>query len=152
MNYESSKDFDGWNLIKKDLEINHQGPFFNEREIWWCSLGINVGIEMNGKNILFERPVLILKKINFQSAWVLPLTSTYRDSVYFYKLNFVSSCVSVSQLRNISSKRLTRKFARISMQEFIHIIIRIKYILDIKNEILTQGEEISEPKGTIDTL
>jgi hypothetical protein len=37
------KDFDKWNNKKK--EINNQDffdLFFHEREIWWCSLGLNI--------------------------------------------------------------------------------------------------------------
>lgn len=44
------KDFDQWNSEKKGLEIS--GPEslqFHEREIWWCSIGINLGDEHDGK-------------------------------------------------------------------------------------------------------
>ena len=44
---EYKKDFDKWNEKKKTIdqkEISDQ-TFFNEREIWWGSLGLNVGFE-----------------------------------------------------------------------------------------------------------
>ena len=54
------KDFDSWNKEKKGLEnVGHDILSFHEREIWWCSIGINLGDEQDGKNELFERPVLI---------------------------------------------------------------------------------------------
>lgn len=58
------KDFDTWSKEKKTLEQEgHDSLVFHEREIWWCSIGINVGDEQDGKNERFERPVLVLKKI-----------------------------------------------------------------------------------------
>ncbi len=127
------KDFDNWNIKKKEINSIDDSPFFNEGEIWWCSVGVNIDVEIDGKSNLFERPVLIIKKINYQSAWIVPITSTYRDSIYQYSLKTISSYVSISQMRNISNKRLLRKVTRISMEEYAHIIIRIKYIL-LQNE------------------
>ena len=44
-----SKDFDSWNGEKKNLEqIGHNNLVFHEREIWWCSIGVNLGDEQDG--------------------------------------------------------------------------------------------------------
>jgi len=56
------KDFDNWNNIKKKLDKSDQNQSFYEKEIWWCSVGINVGSEHDGKGNRFMRPVYILKK------------------------------------------------------------------------------------------
>ncbi len=61
MNYH--KDFDGWIDLKKLLSSKNP-PTFQEREIWWCSIGINVGFEIDGKNDKYLRPVLIFRKFN----------------------------------------------------------------------------------------
>jgi len=37
------KDFQNWHKIKADIDQFRLSPFFREREIWWCSLGANVG-------------------------------------------------------------------------------------------------------------
>ncbi len=108
---EYKKDFDGWNKRKKEINSLERGPFFYEGEIWWSSYGINVGTEMDGKNDLFERPILIIKKINEERMLAVPLTY-----------------VSLSQIREIDSKRLIRCDGRISLKEYAHIIIRIKYL------------------------
>ncbi|MFA5871014.1 MAG: hypothetical protein WC842_03995 [Candidatus Paceibacterota bacterium] len=60
---EYKKDFDSWNIQKKKINTREKVIFCNIREIWWCSLGVNIGSEEDGKNELFERPVLILKGI-----------------------------------------------------------------------------------------
>jgi hypothetical protein len=44
------KDFPGWHRHKEQLHAQHQTPTFQEREIWWCSVGVNIGHEMDGKN------------------------------------------------------------------------------------------------------
>ena len=58
------KPFDRWNKVKQRLERkNIDNSFhFYEREVWWCSLGVNVGVEVDGKNHQFERPVLVSYK------------------------------------------------------------------------------------------
>ena len=61
--FAMEKDFDSWNNIKQDIEKNKKSLYANQREVWWCSIGINVGSESCGKNELFERAVLILKVI-----------------------------------------------------------------------------------------
>jgi hypothetical protein len=39
------KDFDGWNETKKRTDLRRGEPFHHEREVWWCTLGVNVGSE-----------------------------------------------------------------------------------------------------------
>jgi mRNA interferase MazF len=135
MNKEYKKDFDGWNEKKKEVNSIEDSPFFYEGEIWWCSLGVNIDVEIDGKNTYFERPVLIIKKVNLQSALVIPITKTYKDSTYVYHIKTISSNVVISQMRSISNKRLLRKVCRINIKEYAHIIIRLKYIFTFSNEI-----------------
>ena len=141
------KDYDGWNNLKKKIDTDVDSPFFYEGEIWWCSLGVNIGVEIDGKEGLFNRPVLIIKKINLQSAWVAPLTSTFKNHLYIYPLTTITSNISLSQMRSISSKRLSRRVVRISMKEYVHIIIRIKYIFTFQNETPPDGGESRGPQG-----
>lgn len=125
------KDFDGWNKRKKIIDTTGKHVFSYRGEIWWCSLGVNIDVEIDGKNDLLERPVLIIKKVNLQSMWIVPLTSTYKDNVYTYKLKTLPYYLSISQIRSVSSKRLLRRICKISQEEFLQVIIRIKYILSI---------------------
>jgi hypothetical protein len=37
------KDFPGWHRQKEQLHAQHHTPTFQEREIWWCSVGVNIG-------------------------------------------------------------------------------------------------------------
>lgn len=59
-----------WHSLKEKIELkNIEEIRFREQEIWWCSLGENIGCEEDGKNELFERPVLILRKFNHEMFW-----------------------------------------------------------------------------------
>ncbi|MFH1145912.1 MAG: hypothetical protein V1707_03050 [bacterium] len=59
------KDFFSWHEEKEKLEeIGYDTLLFREGEVWWCSIGLNLGHEQDGKNVFFERPVLVVKKFN----------------------------------------------------------------------------------------
>ena len=74
-----SKDFDNWNICKKEIQIAEANKkfFFVMREkfggvVW----GVNLGIETDGKNENFDRPVLIIKVFNRDMVWVLPISTS----------------------------------------------------------------------------
>lgn len=111
------KNFDGWNELKKNIDMKQTWPRgFNEGDIWWASIGINIGDEEDGKNVDFERPVLIVRRFNNRLAIVIPLGTTAKDGEFFSKVN--GGTAMLSQIRLVSSKRLTRFFKRISKEEF----------------------------------
>src|SRR3989338_8819276 len=115
------KDFDSWNKEKKSLEsVGHNTLVFHEREIWWCSIGINLGDEQDGKNELFERPVLIFKKFNNKVAWVLPMSTKSKDGIYYHSLEHEGKTFTIilSQLRLTSLKRFRRFVRKISPHQF----------------------------------
>lgn len=129
---EKNKNFDKWNELKKKLHTREENVLFHAREIWWCSLGVNIGFEEDGKNDLFERPILVIKKFNRYVLWVLPLTRSQKTGGYYYRItqgNEDDSVVILSQLRLISSKRLLRKMRMLKKSEFEDIASKIKQFL-----------------------
>jgi len=121
-----------WTKLKYKLQIRNDAPlYFNKREIWWASLGANIGFEQNGKNENFERPVIILKAFNEHLLWALPLTSQVKEGKYYYKFIYEGkpSVVIISQFRAISSKRLLRKMGMVSKDAFGEIKKRVKELL-----------------------
>ena len=44
---------------KKQLHKRKTAPRFKEREVWWCKIGLNVGVEQDGKGNNYTRPILI---------------------------------------------------------------------------------------------
>lgn len=122
------KDFDQWNQIKKRLHEKVESKFFHEREIWWSSLGVNVGDEEDGKNNLFERPVLIIKKFNRSLILTVPLTTKIKTGPYYFLFDHQGNkyAVILSQLRLISTKRLLRRIRRMPRSYFASVIEAIR--------------------------
>jgi len=112
------KEFDRWNESKKLIDSRNENHIssFRERDIWWCSIGVNIGSEEDGKNTLFERPVLVLKKFNNRMAWIIPVTSRMKNGKYYF--NFDNEVVLLSHIRFVSVKRFNRFIKRISTYDF----------------------------------
>ena len=124
--------FINWTKLKIRLHIAGDINFyFKEREIWYASLGENIGFEENGKNDTFERPVLIFKKFNKNLLLAVPLTSQLKIGAYYYEfgLNNKKSSLILPQLRAISSKRLIRKIGILSVKDFEETKGRIQFFL-----------------------
>ena len=58
------KNFSEWNKKIEKLQQKVSNTYFYEREIWWASVGMNVGDEEDGKGDNYARPVLIVRKFN----------------------------------------------------------------------------------------
>ena len=118
------KDFLKWHNKKAEIENSLQRIFFHKREIWWCSLGANVGFEQDGKGEKFARPVLIFKKFNNEIFWALPLSTKIKEGkfyVFLFASDNIKRVAIISQLRLIDSKRLLDKIAVISEDEYKEI-------------------------------
>ena len=143
------EDFDSWNSDKKLIHFSETGPiYFKEREIWWCALGVNVGVETDGKNDNFERPVLVVKRFNRDMVWVVPVTSTAGDPKFYHPIQYGSDkrWLILSQLRTHSSKRLLRKVDFLSVDDFARVVKAIADFLLMKSETPPDGGESRRPK------
>ena len=105
------KDFDAWNKNKKELENAPIKKYVHPKEIWWCSLGVNLGAEIDGKNENFERPVIVIKVYNKETMVILPITTKPRADPFHHKIQTAGKTiwVKLTQVRVVSSKRLLRK-------------------------------------------
>jgi mRNA interferase MazF len=123
------KDYKEWHDLKSEIENNGQEKKFREREIWWCSLGENIGFEQDGKHEKFERPVLVLRKFNNGMFFGLPLTSKVKEDRFHFGFNIKTkntageveeqrSFAMLSQMRLFSSKRMIRRIVRINENVF----------------------------------
>ena len=118
-----SKDHDSWTVLKKKIDSFEQRVLFQEREIWWCSSGLNVGHEQDGKGVSFRRPVLIIKKFNTSVCWAIALTTSPKENPYQLHIMFSGriSQVILSQFKLIDEKRLIKKIAKLSELQFSEI-------------------------------
>lgn len=107
-NDEDGKRFDEWMERKRDFHFRGRIPTINEGEIWWCGVGENVGVEINGKSERFSRPVLIIRKFGRFSFVGIPLTSQSHDGSWYAKFQFQGkdSWAVLTQVRSFSVSRL----------------------------------------------
>ena len=120
MQDEISETFKKWNNLK--IRIHKFDKFFNPKvgEIWWVSLGQNIGVEINGKNNRFERPALIIKVFNHHAILVAPITGMTKEGeffIHFINNKNIQNSVNISQLRVVSIKRFLRKAGEMNYQD-----------------------------------
>ncbi len=123
--------FDSWNILKKELHNLSKPTVFKEGEILWCSLGINIGHEENGKNEFFNRPILVVKKFNKNLFLGIPLTTKIKENKFYHSFYFkgLQQCAMLSQIRVWSSDRLTHKMGELPKSELNNIRDRIKEMI-----------------------
>jgi mRNA interferase MazF len=129
----STKDFDGWNEVKKSIDASSQlRRYYHEREIWWCSLGVNIGHEYDGKNIEYRRPVLILKGLSNSSCLIVPLTTSANTHRFRIKIGLIEgreAAAVISQIKVIDTKRLSKKICNLDSKLFEHMRKVVKDLL-----------------------
>lgn len=127
-----NKNFDNWNELKKKIHINNENKFYHEREVWWCSIGVNVGFEQDGKGEDFSRPVLVVKGFSKNVFICVPLTTRLKDGKYYSDIflgDKIKRKVILSQIRLIDSKRLEEKICTIDECQFNAIKEKITQLI-----------------------
>ena len=119
------KDFNRWNELKKKIDVRNP-IYVSERDVWFCSVGLNVGSEQSGKHELFERPVLVIKKITANTFIGVPLTSNKKKGSWYVEIESTNSSAIISQIKLFDTRRLARKIKVISMEEFEIIKDKLK--------------------------
>jgi mRNA interferase MazF len=118
------KDFDGWNETKKRTDARGGAPYYHEREVWWCTLGVNVGSEENGSGAEYRRPALILKGLSVGTCLIVPLTPSAKDHPLRVAVGLIGrkqARAILSQMRVIDTKRLVRKLEYFDVDTFKQI-------------------------------
>lgn len=126
------KGFWSWHRFKIEIENITEPNFFHEKEVWYTAVGINVGVEEDGKGTEFRRPVMILKKFNKNMFLGLPLSRTNRKGAYHFKFEFlkgIQSTAILSQIRLFDSKRLILRIGLTEKEIFIKIQRKIREVL-----------------------
>jgi mRNA interferase MazF len=115
------KDFWAWHSKKEQIDAERGVALFHEREVWWCTLGTNIGFEQNGSSELFTRPVVILSKFNLDACLIVPLTAKPKNGKYYFSVGDVSGRDAVavlSQIRFVDRRRLALKIATMNRDTF----------------------------------
>ena len=125
------KDFDRWNIKKKTIDANKPLADFHPREIWWCSIGVNVGSEQHSQTSDFSRPVIIIKKFTRDIFWGIPLTTRTKPLNFRFrlKINGQNNDALILQMRTYDRRRLVRKIDMLSKKEFTNLLNLIRKLI-----------------------
>lgn len=136
--------YDDWNQKKKELASTERPIFFKEGEIWWCSLGLNLGNESFGKGNEFRRPVLVLKKLTSDSCIILPITSIARLGSWFEGISVSGEMrwVMLHQIRMVHTKRFQRRLATLDIPDFSRVKEKLEALLELSQNHHSATAEI----------
>lgn len=125
------KDFDTWNIRKKTTNEREGRAPFKEGDVWWCSLGANVGDEQDGKGRFFSRPVLVFRKFNKRIFLGIPLSTIVKDNRFYHKMHFKGQeqCVVLSQIRLLDAKRLENRMGSLPSHDIEKISEKLKELV-----------------------
>ena len=120
---DDEKRFSEWIELKEKLHNMNRRRTISEGEIWWCAMGENIGIEINGKSKTFARPVLIFKKLSRFGFVCIPLTSQLHYGSWYAHFRFQGKhqVAALAQLRTISVARLYKKIGDIDDSDRIAV-------------------------------
>ncbi len=118
------KDFYRWNEKKKQIDTGGLNKLYHERQLWWCSLGVNVGFEQDGGGADYQRPVLILRGMSRNTCYVAPLSTSGKRHPLRLPIGRVEDKEAVallSQIRLIDTKRLVNKIGFLDQEIFARV-------------------------------
>lgn len=110
-----------WIGLKESLDSKiSSAPYVSEGEIWWVSLGENIGTEMNGKSDRFSRPVIILRKLAHGFYLVIPLTTKVHTGTWYvnFKQKGVDMSACLHQIRSMDFRRLYSCLGELDLEDF----------------------------------
>ncbi|MDP3661360.1 MAG: type II toxin-antitoxin system PemK/MazF family toxin [bacterium] len=120
-----------WAKLKPRIHFTESDVYFKERQIWWASIGQNIGSEENGKHGNFERPVIIFKKFNPQTFLAVPISTHAKEGAH--RLVFINNdarfIANLSQMRVLSSKRLLRFVRMMPSMDYKNLIKMYRGVL-----------------------
>lgn len=105
-----------WIVLKEKLHGKiSKPPQVSEGDIWWASIGENIGYEINGKSKLFTRPVIILKKISKGFYFAIPTTSQSRVGSWYigFPESSLIKTACLHQARPVDYRRLYSKLGEL---------------------------------------
>lgn len=118
------KRFSEWIELKGRLHTAaYRQPLVSEREIWWASIGENVGSEIDGKSALFSRPVIIYKKLAHGFYFIIPTATKLRAGSWYvgFRQHDKDMVACLHQSRAIDYRRLSSKIGTLDDSDFARV-------------------------------
>jgi mRNA interferase MazF len=129
-----SKKFKEWHSVKEKLHKETKKTIVpKEREIYWVSVGVNIGHEQDGKGNVFSRPVLVIKRYNKNLFFGVPLSTQIKQGSFFFEFDFngKKSNALIVQGRIYDTKRLENRMGMIPNETFNNLKKQLKELLNV---------------------
>lgn len=125
------KKLNNWNGVKGGLD-SVTSRSFRTGDVWWCAVGENAGVEINGKNAPFSRLVLVYKKLNKWSFVGIPITSREKYGSWYMEFDFHGRAMHavLAQIRLMSVKRLYKRMGSLDENDKLKVKLGLKAFLD----------------------
>jgi len=126
--------FDKWNTLKKRLNKKENIIKFYQGNIYFMSIGQNIGSETYGKDSFFLRPVLVYKILTKTTFVGIPLTSREREGSYYFSFNYKkdkTSTAMLNQIRVCDIRRSEYLSGKINKNTFKNLEEKVKEFFDV---------------------
>ena len=100
--------YDKWNILKQKLHNKDEIINFYQGNIYFMSIGHNIGSESYGKGNFFLRPVLVYKKLTKTIFLGIPLTSGEKDGSYYFSFRYKKDKTSTAMLNQMRTFDIRR--------------------------------------------
>lgn len=113
-----------WNDLKYGLHSKGFKPSIKNGEVWWCSLGENIGTEINGKGEMFSRPVLIYRKLGQLQFLGIPLSTQEHQGTWYVNFRFKNKMqfAALNQIKVINISRLQERMGTVDKSDMRKVI------------------------------
>jgi mRNA-degrading endonuclease toxin of MazEF toxin-antitoxin module len=128
-----NKKFNEWHQQKVNLHNSQKNIRFKERDIFWASIGVNIGSEQDGKGKKMTRPVIIVKAYSKSLFLGVPLSTQIKDGSFFFEFVFEenSSNALLVQARTFDTKRLGKRIGMINKKDFDELKVKLKELMGL---------------------
>ena len=149
---------DKWHSKKKLVAQKKKTIYIKERDIVFINMGQNIGVEQDGKGKDFLRPVVVYKKFNNSMFLGIALTSTQKESKFYYSFSFKSktdgirkSSAILSQIKAFDTKRIKFKLGVVGKDDFNELHSKLLACIKPK-EVVTPHKSEESPEGICKTI
>jgi len=134
--------YDEWNRLKKKLSKKKEKIKFTQGNIYFMSVGHNIGGEAYGHDKLFLRPVLVYKKLSSDTFIGIPLTSKQKEGNYFFTFRYTKKTLStalLNQMKVFDIKRTAYYDGYINVKDFTKLRDQVKEFVNITPNLKKKG-------------
>ena len=121
-------------LESNDFEELNEIIKFSQGNIYFMSIGKNIGYEIYGKKESFLRPVLVYKKLSNETFLGIPLSSKQKIGNYYFTFQYsdkTSSTALLNQMKIFDIRRSAYYDGYINVKDFAKLREQVKEFVDI---------------------